>query len=169
MLICPNCKAEKMEKRFGDYHFTECGLDNVYLKEWLLYKCANCNAEMPLLPDPDDFTAWLAEQLVRQESRLKGNEIFFLRKALDLTGAKLAERLGVQRVEVSRWENDRQPISFHADFQLRMEVAERLLTAEHVAEVMQALRRYTKDARETPITIESVVYRTLVREMAVVA
>jgi putative zinc finger/helix-turn-helix YgiT family protein len=167
MLICPNCNTEKMEKRFGDYHFTECGLDDVYLKDWTLYKCGNCAAEMPLLPDPDDFTAWLAEQLVRQESRLNGNEIFFLRKALGLTGAQLAERLGVQRVEVSRWENNRQPISFHADFQLRMEVAERLLTPEHVAEVTQALRHYTKDLREAAITIESVVHRELVREAAV--
>lgn len=165
-MICPNCTAEKMEERARDYHFTESGLKDVWLKDWPYFKCGECEAEMPLLPDPDDFAEWLVGELVLQKSRLNGDEIFFLRKAMGLTGERLANRLGVQRVEVSRWENDRNPISFQADFKLRMDAIEKLLPREKadaaIKSLMETLREYERDVRETRITVTSQVHRELV-------
>jgi putative zinc finger/helix-turn-helix YgiT family protein len=165
-MYCPNCTNMKMEKKERDYHFTECGLGNVWLSEWAYFKCAECDKEMALLPDPDYFTQWLTERIVTKESRLVGDEVFFLRKALGLTGAKLAERLGFQRVEVSRWENDRNPIAFEADFRLRMDAID-LLPAEKANEVrnemVKVLRRLTyKSVAATKFTISSQVHRELV-------
>ncbi len=164
-MICPKCTTNEMEKKVRDYHFTECGLRNVWLKEWPYFKCAECDNEMPLLPDPDDFTQWLIESLVTRESRLLGDEIFFLRKALGLTGAKLAERLGFQRVEVSRWENDRHPIAFEADFRLRLDAVDLLPEEKRMEvrnEIVRVLRGYERAAAATTVTVTSHVHRELV-------
>jgi len=154
-----------MEEEVRDYHFTECGLGDVWLKEWTYLKCQECGAEIPLLPDPDMFTQWLVRVLVTQASRLRGDEIFFLRKAMGLTGAKLAQHLNVQRVEVSRWENDRSPISFQADFRLRMDAIELLPEDERAGvrvELMQVLLQYQRDVRVTRVNVTSEVHRELV-------
>ena len=151
MLECPNCNVEKMIKVIGDYHFTESGLSNLYLKEWPLFRCGNCDVEMPLLPDSDGFTVWLAEQLIKQRERLCGEDVLFLRKGLGFTGAKLADFLGVNRVEVSRWENNRQPISFQSDFYLRMQTVDKLLTPQHLVSLIRALRNYQRDTRTSPL------------------
>lgn len=163
---CPNCTTKEMEQRKQNYHFTECGLRDVWLQDWPYFKCEQCGTEIPLLPDPDDFTEWLVLELAKQKARLNGDEIFFLRKALGDTGAALAVRLGVQRVEVSRWENNRNPISFQADFRLRMDAIEQLLPREKadaaIKCLMETLREYERDTRDTPMTITTAVHRELV-------
>lgn len=165
-MYCPNCTTIEMETRQKDYHFTECGLRNVWIKEWPYFKCAECESEIPLLPDPDEFTEWIVGKLITKESRLNGDEIFFLRKALGLTGAKLAEKLGFQRVEVSRWENDRHPIAFEADFRLRMDAIELLPTEKRKEardEIVQVLRELTYETvGPTRFTVTSHVHRELV-------
>jgi len=47
---------------------------------------------------------------VMNEQKLKGRDIRFLRKALDLPSKELADRLEVAQETMSRWENDKAPI-----------------------------------------------------------
>jgi transcriptional regulator with XRE-family HTH domain len=69
----------------------------------------------------------IAHAIVRQEARLDGDAILFLRKSLGLTSEALAHILNVSRVEVSRWENNRVTIDPFHDFKLRLEAVDRLV------------------------------------------
>jgi transcriptional regulator with XRE-family HTH domain len=115
---------------------------------------------LPVLPSADLLTAIIAENLVRQEARLDGDAILFLRKSMHLTGTALAHILGVHRVEVSRWENNKVDIDPYYDFKLRLEVIEHVLPdqkrQEAREEVMLILHRaYKHDSAvtETPIDV----------------
>jgi transcriptional regulator with XRE-family HTH domain len=49
-----------------------------------------------------------------------------LRKALDLTGAELAEVLDVRKETVSRWENDQEPMGPHREKLFRLLIGDQL-------------------------------------------
>ena len=156
-MICPKCEIE-MEKIKGEYHFTECGLDNVVLKD-SLFKCSECGLELALFPNPEEFIPALTRFFVRQKERLNGSQILFLRKAMGLTGSALADFLGKSRVEVSRWENGRGFISPHLDMKFRLEVAKKLLSPQEVLEVEAALsdiflNRYEETTMTQEITLK---------------
>lgn len=125
-MLCPNCKTE-MGKVFGRHQYRECGLDNVWLENWPTFVCSGCSARMPILPDAELAVRCITRVLVCEEPRLDGDSILFLRKAMRLKAANLAYVLGVNRVEVSRWENDKVAIDPYNDFKLRLEAIDRVL------------------------------------------
>jgi transcriptional regulator with XRE-family HTH domain len=132
-MICPKCEIE-MKKKEGNYHFTESGLDNVYLTD-TLFECLECGMELALFPNPEELTQAVVRFLIHhQKERLKGDQILFLRKAMGLTGAALADFLDKPRGEISRWENGRASISPHLDLKLRVEAARRLLSPQEARE-----------------------------------
>lgn len=135
---CPKCRGP-MERVHGEYHFTECGLKNVYLTDWPMVKCGECGEALPILPNPDLITKYLVENLATHEKRLDGDSILFLRKVMSRTSSALAHTLGVNRVQLSRWENDHGKISEVADYRLRMEAVEQLLPPERAEKVMRQL------------------------------
>jgi transcriptional regulator with XRE-family HTH domain len=137
-MICPKCEIE-MKKKEGDYHFTESGLDNVYLTD-TLFECLECGVELALFPNPEEFNQMVVRYLIHyQKQRLKGDQILFLRKAIGFTGAALADFLGKPRGEISRWENGRASISPHLDIKLRVEAAKRLLSPQEAREAEVSL------------------------------
>lgn len=90
----------------GDYHFTESGLNNVWLRNWPLMEYEG--RMVPLLPDPDWFERVIISRILEQSEGLNGDDILFLRKhALHLRAKQLAESLGVSIQMVNRWERDR--------------------------------------------------------------
>ena len=125
-MMCPNCKIEMGRKR-GDYQYRECGLDNIWLKAWEMFVCPTCDMRLAMLPDAASAARVITSMLVRQEATLNGDAILFLRKALGLKATALATILGVHRVEVSRWENNKTEIDPHNDFKLRLEAIDRLV------------------------------------------
>jgi HTH-type transcriptional regulator, competence development regulator len=170
-MICPKCEIE-MNKVKGNYHFTECGLDNVYLKD-TMFKCSECGLELALFPNPEEFIPALTKFLVRQKERLNGSQILFLRRAMGLTGSALADFLGKSRMEVSRWENGRAFISPHLDMKFRSEVAKKLLSEQEAREVEVALgdiflHRYEETTMTQKITLTR-SWSVVVPELAVPA
>jgi len=129
---CPSCQ-EEMGKTIGKYQYRECGLDNVWLIDADLYVCPKCNLRMPVLQGAYNVKRELTRELVQAHARLSGDEIVYLRKAIGLKAADLAETLQVDRVTLSRWENDHQPIDPFADFKLRMEAVDRILPDERAS------------------------------------
>jgi Helix-turn-helix domain len=100
-----------------DYQFTESGLSDLWLKDWPMVEFEGDLC--PVLPDPDWFSDVIMRHITYKLEPLNGEEILFARKHLGLRGAALAERLGVERVEVSRWENGRAQMPLNLQGKLR--------------------------------------------------
>src|SRR2546426_1997962 len=158
-MFCPKCKIE-MGKTRGRHQYRECGLDNVWLENCEMFVCPQCSMHLPILPDVRRLTMMIAHAIVTQEARLDGDAILFLRKALQFTAQELAHILGVHRVEVSRWENNKVAIDPYHDFKLRLEVIDRIIPVdkqrrlrEEVTLILQ--RAYKRDVAvtETPINV----------------
>ena len=100
---CPSCHKE-MQCRLGSHHYTESGLDNVYLTGVEIWTCP-CGEEIvgiPAIPELNEITG---RDIIGKTSRLSGKEIRFLRKNVGMSAKKMAEVLGVSNATVSRWEN----------------------------------------------------------------
>lgn len=124
-MICPNCSTE-MFKTTGQYQYRECGLDYVFLNNVSMFFCDECAVTFPLLPNPEELVKLIAEHLIIQASRLDGDAVLFLRKAIGLRGQDLATILKVDRVTVSRWENKNTQIDGLCDFKLRLAAIDRV-------------------------------------------
>ena len=85
------------------YHYTECGLDNVWLSNG--YRVKETAYGMAVsVEDVDGLHAVLATYLIQKRGRLTGKEFRFLRLVLRLSQDGLAKMLGVQDQSVSLWE-----------------------------------------------------------------
>ena len=85
--------------------------------------CSNCGEEYFELVRYDELTQLVNAALVTKPGRLAPGEVRQLRSALGLQGKQLAEQLGVNPENVSRWETGKAPISALGDRLLRMLVA----------------------------------------------
>lgn len=91
------------------------------------YVCEDCGEENGIsVPDEEGLEAAAALVRVGLPVALRGHEIRFLRRALGLTAAQLAEYLPATKESVSRWENDKQPIGAQSEKILRLLVARML-------------------------------------------
>lgn len=115
---CPSCEKETSKTK-RDYHYTESGLDNVVLKGLNIYTCS-CGEEMPEIPNIEGLHKTIAMALIHKKTLLAGQGIRFLRKAMEIKAVELAQLMGVDKVTVSRWENDKAEISNANDHLLRM-------------------------------------------------
>lgn len=87
------------------YHYLECGLDNV----WLLngFTIIDYEGEEAISIDNiDGLHIAIASDLVKMPRKLKGQEIRFLRKELDLSQKRLGALLGRDEQTVAYWEKD---------------------------------------------------------------
>jgi len=115
---CPNCK-NKMNCTQSDYHYTESGLNNIYLSGIEIYHCS-CGEEIISLPTVNQLHDLIAIDLIKQKHRLNGRELRFLRKNMGLTAKKLGGYLGIDNATISRWEKGSQPISSPHDRLFRL-------------------------------------------------
>ncbi len=116
---CYSCDSEMRSER-RKYHYTECGLDNVYLDNVRVFVCDKCNEEEVSLPCVPDLHMLLGKIIVSQKQPLDGKEVRFLRKNAGLSATKLAKILGVSLETISRWENDKIKIKSSSDRLIRM-------------------------------------------------
>jgi putative zinc finger/helix-turn-helix YgiT family protein len=118
-MLCDKCKVE-MKKIKTNYQYTESGLKNVVLKGISAYKCTKCKEINPVIPRIKEIHRMIGEDLINKNSLLMGNEVAFLRKEMEIRAKDLAQILGVTKVTVSRWENEREQISPACDRLIRL-------------------------------------------------
>lgn len=123
-MLCYEC-GQKMRKKKGEHHYTESGLDNVYLKNIPLYTCA-CGEETVEIPHIEELHRVIAFALIHKKTLLNAGEIKYLRHEMELRAVDLAEMMGVNKVSVSRWESGTQEISKSYDRMLRLLYIRRL-------------------------------------------
>ncbi len=85
------------------YHYTECGLNNIWLANGFKFHETPYGKGVAI-EAADDLHRVIALGLISHKPRLSGGEFRFLRKELDLSQAALARVLGNDVQSVARWE-----------------------------------------------------------------
>ena len=113
------------------YHYTECGLDNIYIEVWVQEEA---DGEKTItVPRIIQLHQHIAKGVIEKKSKLNRKEVRFLRVELRLTQGELAERLGVTEKTVMQWEDGEKAITAAADKKLRIAVFAMLVEADSPA------------------------------------
>lgn len=105
-------------RSMGLYHYTECGLDNVYLANG--YKCKETPyGEAVYIEDLEGLHREIAHNLVTSKPSLNRKEFRFLRKELNLSQKAIGEIVGAQEQTVSLWERKEGKLPKYADLIIR--------------------------------------------------
>ena len=97
------------------HHYTESGLDNVWLKNGYQYDNNNLYLE-----DKWNLHYTIASELINKQGKLLPHEFKYFRNELEATQATLANALGVCESTIRNWETGRCEISPIADRMIRL-------------------------------------------------
>lgn len=114
---CDQC-GKMRHKKIGNYRYRESGLDNVYLENIHMYQCS-CGISYPSILRLPRLNELIALTLLGKPVLLSGKEIRFLRKNLHLASKLFANKLGVGKTTLSKWENEVQNHSERNDRLIR--------------------------------------------------
>jgi putative zinc finger/helix-turn-helix YgiT family protein len=117
---CDDCGKPVATERNAVRRYDMGGLPHVELHGVEVTRCESCGGESIAIPRISQLHRVLADAFVRQRRMLAPVEIRFLRKHIGLSGADFAQRMGVARETVSRWETGAQPMGAVADRLLRL-------------------------------------------------
>lgn len=125
-------------KACGLYHYTECGLDDVYLASGVDYVDTPAGQSV-VIQDIDGLHDAIGRFLVQERKVLSGPEIRFLRHELLMSQGSLAKFLGVTEQTVRRWEQGRQEIPRAADAVLRSVYSEKAGGNEKISTILKRI------------------------------
>ncbi|MFH1079381.1 MAG: type II TA system antitoxin MqsA family protein [Pseudomonadota bacterium] len=117
---CWKCGHEMTLIKSEPYHYSESGLDNVFLYGIAQSRCTECAEEIVTIPNIKGLHLAIGRNLVCKEEMLTGDEARFLRKELKLKSKDMAATLSMKPETYSRWENEKQSVSPTCDKQLRL-------------------------------------------------
>jgi DNA-binding transcriptional regulator YiaG len=138
------------------YHYTECGLDYVYLVDG--FEVAETGyGPVVRVANAGKLDRAIALAVVRRQSRLTGQEVRFLRGILDMTQAELGNALGKDAQSVARWEKGKTELPPTEDIAIRQIYLEKtghrqrfIETSRQVAELKERVGqvRFTMKGRQ---------------------
>jgi putative zinc finger/helix-turn-helix YgiT family protein len=117
---CDDCGGPVTTERNAVRRYDIGGLPHVELHGVEVTHCEGCGKEGIAIPRIGQLHRVLAEAIVRQRRMLAPVEIRFLRKHIGLSAEDFAQRMGVARETVSRWETGAKPMGAVADRLLRL-------------------------------------------------
>lgn len=140
---CQICEHGEFIETLENYHYRECGLDNVTLVDLNVRKCPECGNIMPLIPNIEGLHDALARVIINKNCALTPTEIVFLRKSLGWSGTDFAKNMHCDKPQVSKWEHGTVTMSKPYDLLLReMVVSGKKITDYHRADI--TLKRDTQ-------------------------
>lgn len=149
---CSEC-GEPARLVEGSYQYKESGLDNVTLSEIKLIHCDSCGTEDPIIPNASELHSLIAEAIIGKPERLRGKELRFLRKFLELNSRTLAKLVHVDPATVSKWENEADEIGVQSDLIIRALVASK--KEENFLELAKKLEAWDGEACPLGIIIDT--------------
>ncbi|MDE0306077.1 MAG: helix-turn-helix transcriptional regulator [Albidovulum sp.] len=134
------------------YHYTECGLDNVFIEGM---ETGNDHASEPTITIPAIglLHKVIAESIVNLPFKMTGKELRFLRTEMGLTQERLARILKVTNITVSRWEREETAIKDTAEMLVRL-MAVHELELDESMNVNEMSEKVTSSPQNTPIRID---------------
>ena len=133
------------------YHYTECGLDNIYIDDVEVVHDQH-GEEVVRIPRIGALHRLIAKVLIDKQGPLAGRELRFLRTEMGLTQAQLAAIIQVDAQTVGRWERGETPIPAAADMLVRKLASERLAIDPQLS-VEELARRYAVGLRQMEVRI----------------
>lgn len=121
------------------YHYTECGLDFVYLTNGFEIR-ETPRGRVVSFVDLDGLHAAIGRLIVTERRHLSGQEVRFLRHELNYGQVELGSLLGVGERQVARWEKGDTMIPVTADATLRAMYREHLNEQPEVTESLRAMQ-----------------------------
>ncbi len=118
IMKCQECNSEMKESK-ELYHYTESGLDNVYLADLPVYRC-ECGEFFASIPNIIELNSRIGINLIKKKTLLKGPEIKYLRKNIGLNAKSFADYIGIDKSTLSRWENNKQVVDKSNDRMIRL-------------------------------------------------
>ena len=116
---CDICQGKITTKTKQTHHYTECGLDNVYLKNVDVRVCESCGEKNLRISGILELHETIARGVGLQPCPLRGQDVRFLRKQLGYSAKEWATFLRIDTSTLSRWENEQQEIGPQSDALLR--------------------------------------------------
>ncbi len=104
------------------YHYTESGLDNVYIYNMPVIKDVN-GEEVIYIQKINLLHKAIAEGLIKKAGLLNGKEIRFLRSEMGYSQKQLSELLGKEAQACGRWEREEVTLDKTVDSLLRIVIA----------------------------------------------
>jgi putative zinc finger/helix-turn-helix YgiT family protein len=159
-MLCQKCRGRMRRRkasRVKPYHFSECGLENVYLVGIYLFECPRCGEQLPEIPNIVKIHDALGAVLVTKPALLDGREIRYLRKNLGLKAADFAEYLQTTPVSVSRWETGEQAVSKENDNLIRyfyLRYKEETTRRRFREALVERLRHIAREQRPLTLNVE---------------
>lgn len=148
---CPSCKHKMAPKRLPSYDAGSLlGMRSVNVRDvpaLVCPKCKNIILDGALL---DSLHEQLLLDVLSNGHVLGGEEVRFIRKALGLSQAALADRLGVHRVSVARWESGEAPLDGPTSVAIRALAAIPVMARRSTVKT----RERVKESFERPLTSE---------------
>lgn len=116
--MMPSTWSHRGEKPQPPLHYTECGLDDVYLVSG--YEIEKTPyGEGLTIKNLDQLHKAIGCYLAQRKKTLSGKELRFLRKQMNLTQSELGSLTGLSSQQVARWEKGESEISGPADVLVR--------------------------------------------------
>ncbi|MCF6159605.1 MAG: YgiT-type zinc finger protein [wastewater metagenome] len=113
---CVICSKKVEITVVKNYHYTMSGLDNIYLSDIPVSKCA-CGET----PKVEGLHSLIVKKILQKNDLLTGREIRFMRQQMKLEAAELAEQVGVGEDVLLKWEDGAESAGLVYDKLLRME------------------------------------------------
>lgn len=120
------------------YHYTECGLDNIYLANG--YKIVESpRGRQVIIADIDGLHKAIGRSLIREKKDLNGKEIRFLRTEMGMSQVLLANLLDVNEQAINRWERGKSHINKPAEALIRALYAEHIKETSGIKEMLKKI------------------------------
>lgn len=126
------------------YHYTQCGLDYVYLLNGFTYHETEYGKGVSF-HNIEGLHRAIGKHITRCERQLDGKEFRFLRKELELTQKALAAYMGVSEQTIAHWEKNENAIQPTADRLIRLLYIERMSGNPHIEELLDTIAQMDDD------------------------
>ena len=120
------------------YHYTECGLDNIYLLNGF-DSVETSHGRSIVIEDVDGLHDAIGRYLIHEKKKLDGREVRFLRLELGLSQSSLGILLGVDEQSVARWEKGQTAKFAAAEKIIRALYSEHVGGNEKISEFLKQL------------------------------